>query len=548
MRRRLLLSYLAVAVLVLALLEIPLGISYAKNERQDLTHKVERDAVALSTLVEDALEHGTIVPARVSGIARTYTQDTGGRVVVVDRSGREVVDSAPTGSRDFATRPEVARALAGEVASGIRHSRTLGTDLLYVAVPVASSGVVHGAVRISYPTSAVDSRIHRYWTLLAIIAAAVLAAAGLVAIVLSRWMTHPVARLEVAAAAIGSGDLSTRAPVDGPPEMRRLAETFNTTAAELDQLLRSQDAFVADASHQLRTPLAALRLRLENLDRDVAPSGKDELDGALAEVERLSTLVDGLLTLARADRALRAPERIAVTRVVDERVAAWTALAEERGVALRRDVAPDAVALATPGRLEQVLDNLLANALDVSPPGTAITVSAVVEDGWVELDVADEGPGMSADERDRAFDRFWRATGREGEGFGPRPRDRPAARHGRRRVGRAAGDALGRPRCGRTATPSTRHPAAGAGAGAARLALTASRYAPTQATASGCSATGKTLTSPGNIQPNAFSASRIQPRSVTIAIRSQALQCPIPSFASSQDAAAEYPSNPSPRT
>ena len=418
MRRRLLLSYLAVAVLVLALLEIPLGISYAKNERQDLTHKVERDAVALSTLVEDALEHGTIVPARVSGIARTYTQDTGGRVVVVDRSGREVVDSAPTGSRDFATRPEVARALAGEVASGIRHSRTLGTDLLYVAVPVASSGVVHGAVRISYPTSAVDSRIHRYWTLLAIIAAAVLAAAGLVAIVLSRWMTHPVARLEVAAAAIGSGDLSTRAPVDGPPEMRRLAETFNTTAAELDQLLRSQDAFVADASHQLRTPLAALRLRLENLDRDVAPSGKDELDGALAEVERLSTLVDGLLTLARADRALRAPERIAVTRVVDERVAAWIALAEERGVALRRDVAPDAVALATPGRLEQVLDNLLANALDVSPPGTAITVSAVVEDGWVELDVADEGPGMSADERDRAFDRFWRATGREGEGSG----------------------------------------------------------------------------------------------------------------------------------
>jgi len=81
-------------------------------------------------------------------------------------------------------------------------------------------------------------------------------------------------------------------------------------------------------------------------------------------------------------------------------------------------VAPDAVALATPGRLEQVLDNLLANALDVSPPGTAITVSAVVEDGWVELDVADEGPGMSADERDRAFDRFWRATGREGEGSG----------------------------------------------------------------------------------------------------------------------------------
>ena len=418
MRRRLLLSYLAVAVLVLALLEIPLGISYANNERQDLTHKVERDAVALSTLVEDALEHGTSVPARVSAVARSYTRETSGRVVVVDRSGRELVDSAPTGSRDFASRPEIARALAGEVASGIRHSRTLGVDLLYVAVPVASSGVVHGAVRISYPTSAVDSRIHRYWTLLAIIAAGVLAAAALVAVVLSRWMTGPLERLEEAAEAIGSGDLTARAPVDGPPEMRRLAETFNAMTAELDQLVRSQDVFVADASHQLRTPLAALRLRLENLDRDVAGSGKDELAGALGEVERLSTLVDGLLALARADRASKAPERIDVTRVVEERVAAWTALAEERGVALGCDMAADAVALATPGRLEQVLDNLLANALDASPAGAEITISAATGDGWIELQVGDEGPGMPAEERRRAFDRFWRAPGRDGEGTG----------------------------------------------------------------------------------------------------------------------------------
>jgi len=417
-RRRLLLSYLAVAVLVLALLEIPLAISYADNERTDLTHKVERDAIALSTLVEDSLELGTTVPARVSAVARSYTRDTGGRVLVVDRSGREIVDSAPTGSRDFSSRPEIARALAGEVATGTRRSRTLGHDLLYVAVPVASGGVVHGAVRISYPTSAVDSRIRRYWTLLAIIAAGVLAASALVATVLSRWMTRPLGRLEGAAATIGAGDLSVRATVEGPPEVRRLAETFNTMTVELDQLVRSQDAFVADASHQLRTPLAALRLRLENLDRDVAGPGKGELEAALAEVERLSTLVDGLLALARADRAGKAPEQIEVGRVVDERLAAWHAFADERGVALRQHVSGDAFLFATPGRLEQVLDNLLANALDASPRGTAITVSADVVGTWVELHVADEGTGLSADERDRAFDRFWRAPGRDGEGSG----------------------------------------------------------------------------------------------------------------------------------
>lgn len=269
MRGRLLATYLAVAVLVLALLEIPLAISYAHSERQDLAGKVERDAVALATLVEDALEQGTPVPKQVPRIAADYTTHTGGRVLVVDSSGRAIVDSAPTGSRDFSSRAEIARALAGEISSGTRSSQSLGTDLLYVAVPAASSGVVHGAVRITYPTSSVDSRIHRYWTVLAAIAAAVLAVAAATAAVLARWMVRPLDRLEQAADAIGAGDLTARATVEGPPEVRRLAETFNTMGAKVNTLVRSQDAFLADASHQLRTPLAALRLRLENLDRDV---------------------------------------------------------------------------------------------------------------------------------------------------------------------------------------------------------------------------------------------------------------------------------------
>jgi len=416
-RRRLLVTYLAVAVLVLALLEIPLAISYAHNERQDLAGKVERDAVALATLVEDALEHGTPVPAQVPRIAGDYDTGTGGRVLVVDNHGRAVVDSAPTGSRDFSSRPEIARALAGEISTGTRPSRSLGTDLLYVAVPVASSGLVHGAVRITYPTSAVDSRIHRYWTILAVIAAGVLAIAAATAAVLTRWVVRPLDRLERAANAIGAGDLTARAAVEGPPEVRRLAETFNTMGAKVDTLVRSQDAFLADASHQLRTPLAALRLRLENLDRDVTAPGKPELEGALTEVERLSALVDGLLTLARADRAPTSPQAIQLQAVVEERVAAWSAFADERDVHLENQLHADIAAFATPGRIEQILDNLLANALDATPEGATITVSAHRADVWVELHVIDEGPGMNADDRKRAFDRFWRAHD-GGDGFG----------------------------------------------------------------------------------------------------------------------------------
>jgi signal transduction histidine kinase len=416
-RRRLLASYLAVAVLVLALLEIPLAISFAENERRELTDRVERDAVALSTLVEDSLEHGTALPAQVRRVAADYDAETGGRVLVVDAEGRAVLDTAPTQSRDFSSRSEVGRALAGEIATGTRTSRTLGTDLLYVAVPVASSGVVHGAVRVTYPMSAVDARIHRYWSVLALIAIAVLGIAVVIAVALARWVVRPLDGLERAADAIGAGKLDARAPVEGPPEVRRLAETFNAMVERIDVLVHSQDEFVADASHQLRTPLAALRLRLENLERDLPTADKLELERALAEVERLSALVDALLTLARADRAAASPSPVDVSGVAHDRLAAFTAYADERGVRLDERIEPGAIALATPGRSEQILDNLLANALDHSPSGAAVTVSVRRRSGRIELSVADEGPGLDADARARAFDRFWRADG-GGGGFG----------------------------------------------------------------------------------------------------------------------------------
>ena len=113
MKRRLLASYLGVAVLVLVLLEVPLAISYARAERQALTDKVERDAVALASLVEDSLERGAPVPARVRRIARDYGADTSARVVVTDDRGRRLIDSAPNGTTDFSSRPEIVSALNG---------------------------------------------------------------------------------------------------------------------------------------------------------------------------------------------------------------------------------------------------------------------------------------------------------------------------------------------------------------------------------------------------------------------------------------------------
>jgi signal transduction histidine kinase len=298
--------------------------------------------------------------------------------------------------------------------SGVRTSNTLHERLLYVAVPIASGGKVHGAVRITYPFSAVDARIRRYWLILALIGAVVLAGAAVVGLGLSRFVTRPLRRLEQAAAAVGEGQLDVRAPEEeGPPEVRSLAHVFNDTVAKLARLLRSQGEFVADASHELRTPLTALRLRLESL-----PPSRDR-DAALREADRLRDLVAGLLALARADAGSEPPEHVDATAVLRERLEAWLPLADEHDVALVAQLNGPLVVRAAPGRLAQVLDNLLSNALEASPHGGTVTLSARGAPPWVELHLADEGPGLTPEQRARAFDRFWRAgSGGGGSGLG----------------------------------------------------------------------------------------------------------------------------------
>ena len=422
MSKRLLATYVTLTLVVLAALEIPLGIQYGRSEKRDLTNGIKTDALVMAALAEDPLEHGSSVPSvQLVGVARKYTSDPGGRVVVVNRHGVSILDTESPPGRSFASRPEFAAALAARphIATGTRHSNTLRTDLIYVAVPItAPRGVVVGALRITYPTSALDARVNRYWLLLAAIGGVVLAAATLVGLRFARTLTRPLSELERAAAAVGAGDLTVRAPADsGPPELQSLAAQFNDTVSRLDVLLDSQQEFVADASHQLRTPLAALRLRLENLERDVAPEGRADLDAALAEVERLGRLVDGLLVLARADAAKPEPASVELAAVVEARFEHWRPAARQRGVELRAAVEPAVKVLATAGALEQVLDNLLSNALAVSPPGSCISADARELEGSVELHVSDEGPGMTPEQRRRAFDRFWRA-GKPGAGTG----------------------------------------------------------------------------------------------------------------------------------
>jgi signal transduction histidine kinase len=410
--RRLLFGYLGITLFVLLVLEVPLGIQYQRGERSSLQARVIRDATVLAQDAEDAVQSRTPADlAAVAKVAYAYARRSNARVVIVGPNGRALLDTgaSSTSAESFASRPEIRLALAGRYAAGQRRSNTLRTELLYAAVPIASGGVVHGAVRITYPTSALDARIRQYWLLLGGIGLVVLAAAAFVGARLARFVTRPLASLEQAAAAVGAGALDARAPEDtGPPEVRSLARVFNETVVKVGQLLRSQDEFVADASHELRTPLTALRLRLENGDAD----------GALPEVERLQALVEGLLALARSDAGAAPGEPVDAGTCLRDRAATWRALADERDVRLELAGEGRAAVRAGPQRLVQVLDNLVGNAIDHAPRGSAVTLSATPTGSWVELHVRDEGPGMTPEERARAFDRFWRAPSSAAGGSG----------------------------------------------------------------------------------------------------------------------------------
>lgn len=419
MTRRLIFSYLTVTMFVLIVLEVPFAGLVADRQRRELVTGLERDALILATIYEDALDRNAPYSPTP---ALEYAEESGTRVVVVDVAGRSIVDSVRNVNDDFSNREEIAQALAGEIASGTRRSEDLGRDLLYVAVPVASGGQIYGAVRITADPADVEATIHRFWWTLAGVAVVVLAAMALVGWVIARSITRPIVAVRDAAVRAGAGDLDVDIEIgDAPPELSELVGRFNEMAARLRDLIDRQRAFVGDASHQLRTPLTGLRLRLENLEAAVDPEALPEVEGALAEVERLGRLVEQLLTLARAEDAPIDPEPVDIAQLVADRCDLWNAVASGSDVSIRGVGTNEGpvIGLSLPGALDQILDNLIDNAISASPAGSEIVVKVERGDSNHRVRVTDSGPGMTRDQMERAFDRFWRSdTSTSGTGLG----------------------------------------------------------------------------------------------------------------------------------
>lgn len=420
---------LVIVLLLVGLLGAGLGVPLALSNAQAAQSAVFVDALT-DTIYYASQAVRPLTDNDRSGLEadlRRYDEVFGGAVIVLDSTGAVFAASRdPVPVLDANGRDRVKVAMARRPSAAYDLLMPWDTRPIVVAEPVLFNTEVLGVVVTILPTTTLHRTQLQDWLYIALGGLLSLAVAVVVIVLpIVRWILRPVRRLDegtgrVAAAVLAGAEPELVGAGSGPPELRRLTASFDRMAETVTQAYTAQRAFVADASHQLRNPLTALRLRLSNLDGHVVPAAVDDHHAALEEAERLSTLLDGLLALARAERS--APlVTIDVDAGVHDRLEAWRPLAEHTGLALVHEGERGLHAAASENAVETVLDAVLDNAVKFTPPGGRIEVRTEAVDGYVEIAVRDSGPGMSPDELDRATDRFWRSPAQsnvEGSGLG----------------------------------------------------------------------------------------------------------------------------------
>lgn len=411
MTRRIALTLLVLTTVLLVLAVVPLGVLMTARERVSFRDDQQAATRVIAAAAEEHLsDHRSATAMRKELSAAAEAGDC---AAAYDASARLVASTECT-----AAQGEEARELVDRVLAGHEPEPPEMEGRLLSAEPAGDVRRPAGAVVLARSAAPRDARIAAIWGWSAGIGLLGLAASVLLSVRLARWVSRPLSTLDSAAQRLGEGALGERAVVGGgPPEVRRLAATFNTMAGRTEALVHGHRAVIADVSHQLRTPLAALRLRLDVLAAGAEGETAEELAAAQGEIARLSRLVDGLLAVARAEQATPRPVAVRVDEVVAERVDAWSPVAEERDVLLTTPPGSALTVSLGGGHLEQILDNLIANALDAVPDGGSVTVAHRAAGRFARVRVRDDGPGMDAGTKAVAFHRFGNPEAR-GTGLG----------------------------------------------------------------------------------------------------------------------------------
>jgi len=416
-RRRLLLVLLLFSAAAVAGFAAPLLSATAAERTQRFVIGRTADLDRFAALAQQVGAGGD--RAALADEVAAYVDLYGEPVVVVD-ARRQPVAQAGTTADDPALAGVLDAALRNQPVPAVPTLTPWASGSVVFARPVGTGTRVAGAVvlRASVDRAAADVARRWLWVLGGALAAGV--GSVLLVLVVTRWLLRPLAELAAGVRVVAAGQRRAHVPErSGPPEVRELSESFNRMSDAVAEAADQQRRLVADASHQLRNPMAALRLRMDTLGDQVRPGGTRAYDAAVAEIERLESLLGGLLALAAAESTAmevaaggREPGLADAGAVAADRADFWQV------------PPPAAPALAVLVRcpeseLAQVLDVLLDNALKHGGGRVAVTLGAdrAAGVGWVG--VADDGPGLSAAELPRAVERFWRGrSDRPGTGLG----------------------------------------------------------------------------------------------------------------------------------
>ncbi|MBY8881966.1 sensor histidine kinase [Actinacidiphila acidipaludis] len=424
MRTRLLPLLLVLMAGVLLALGFPLAASQAAAQQQRVVVDRIDDTTRFAALAQFVTARGEGTPIDSADAERLHTlrteldryQQLYGIKAGVFYRDRTAMAAAPAGWR-VPARGELYdayySALLGRRAHDPEQIWPWQRRDLAIASPIVRDGDVVAVVVTESPTGALRSRILHGWLLLAAGELAAMAIAVLFAVRLTAWVLLPVATLDRVTHDIATGRMTSRVRAwSGPPELRRLAKSFNEMADNVEAVLEQQRAFVADASHQLRNPLSALLLRIELLGLEL-PEGHTEAESVKEEGHRLAQVLDDLLGLAVAERSgshLAVTDIACLTRI---RTQAWEATARRADVCLLFEGPDDDGAVrgwADKVALSSALDAVLDNAIKFTPAGESVVVRVEGGPDQVAVRVADSGPGLTDDELDRIGDRFWRSA------------------------------------------------------------------------------------------------------------------------------------------
>ena len=421
------------SLLAVAALAVPLALTLANSRTATLAAERDRQ---LAALADAAATPDTPLQRLVDRYQEVY----GEGLLIVDSDGKTLASRGLSAS-DPGVATAASHALVDAPATQWAPIMPWGRRSVVATAGVRQDGELVGAVVLAVDTSVAARDIARYWLWVAIGCLAVLVVAAVVARALTRWVLRPLTGLERAVAEMTEGIAGPPADVAGPPELRHFTSAFNTMAQVVRASLDHQRRLVADASHQLRNPLAAVRLRADSLADSVAESGQSTYRSMSAELDRLENLLSQLLRLARAEQvsgsrkvglSATADASTDLHDVIAERIAFWQPVADQHDQQLRDDSGQPGLAVQLARHdVEQLLDVALDNALRYAGTGTTVTVSTVHSGDTVDLVVSDDGPGLPDEDLSRAAARFWR--GRDdsvGTGLGLAIAAEVAAGHG----------------------------------------------------------------------------------------------------------------------